>query len=238
MKNRWWLGVLFATLGVGVWFAARNHLSLGALIEQERWLRGAIEEGPWSSFLIGFLIYTLVSLFPGTSGKSVIAGWFYGFWAALAMVAVALTIAAVLGFLLARYLLQRYIRERFSKALAELDKRLENDGVYYLLTVRMLHVPYTLVNYLSGASGVRLKTFAWTTGVGLIPSTMIFVGVGAGLPTLQELADHGALSLIGLPLILALLLMGVAPWVFRWLFREFGPGEPESVTSPNSKELA
>lgn len=208
--------------GILVWYLAKDYLSLERIMTAERQLRGFIDAYPLRAFAIGFAAYVVVSVFPGTSGKSVVAGWLFGFWPALLMVTVALTVAGVIGFSVARYLLRDSLRDRFHVRLASFDRAVQRDGVFYLLTVRLLHVPFTLVNYASGVTDVRLWTFAWTTLLGLVPSTMIFVGFGAGLPSLGELRDEGAMSLLSPVLVAALLAMGLIPWTVRWAARKAG----------------
>ena len=83
--------------GIVAWYLTREYLSLERLIEAERELRRFIETDPWQAFTLGFAAYVVVSVVPGTSGKSVVIGWFFGFWQALVMVTVALTIAGVFG---------------------------------------------------------------------------------------------------------------------------------------------
>lgn len=224
MSRRSILAAVLLVVAAFAWYFTSERLSLERVIEGERQVRGFIDSYPWRAFAIGFVAYVVISVFPGTSGKSVVVGWFYGFWQALLMVTVALTIAGVFGFLVARYLLRGTLRDRFRVPLERFDRAVQREGVFYLLTVRLLHVPFTLVNYASGVSAVRLRTFAWTTLLGLVPSTMIFVGLGAGLPSLNELRDAGAMSLVS-PLVgIALLGMGVIPWLVRWAVRKLGIG--------------
>lgn len=222
MSRRPIVATVVLLVGVVIWFLSREYLSLERLIEAERQLRRFIEIHPWRAFAFGFGAYVVVSVFPGTSGKSVVVGWFFGFWQALLMVTVALTIAGVCGFSVARYLLRRALRDRFRLPLERFDRALQREGVFYLLTVRLLHVPFTLVNYASGVSEVRLWTFTWTTLLGLVPSTMVFVGLGASLPSLNELRDEGVTSLVSPAVIAALVAMGMIPWLVRWAARKLG----------------
>ena len=223
-------GVLLVACGL-VWYVIRSQLSLDRLIEQDRQLRDFIELHPWRAFVIAFAVYVVVSVFPGTSGKSVMAGWFFGFGASLLMVTIALTIAGVFGFSVARYLVGDVLRDRFRVQLERFDRAVQREGVFYLLTARLLHVPFTLVNYASGVGSVRPWTFAWTTLVGLVPSTMVFVGLGAGLPALEELRDQGARSLVSPAVVFALLAMGAVPWLVRWAVRKLGIGVAERTGS-------
>lgn len=228
------VGLLAIAAGITIWWLAREHLALEKIVAQERALRSSIDAQPWAAWAVGFVVYVLVSLFPGTSGKSVICGWLYGFWASLTMITVALTLAALAGFLLSRYVLQDTIRNRFPRRLRRLDRALEREGAFYMLTLRMLHVPYTFVNYAAGASTLRTSTFAWTTMIGLIPSTMIFAGLGASLPTLEQLMEQGVSQLISPPLIAALILMGLVPWALRWVIRRWR-GDSDELQPEGSK---
>lgn len=203
------------------WYV-NTHVSLDELAEQENQIRTAIAANPWRSFVIGFLIYTVVALVPGTGGKAIIYGWLFGFWQAMTIVTVGLTISAMAIFFLSRYLIQESIERRYTDFLARMNKHLEKEGAFYLVTLRLLHVPYSIVNPVSGASRVQTWTFFWTTVVGLLPANAIWVYVGIRLPTLRELASSGPGSFIDLPLIGALAAIGILPLLIRWLVSRFG----------------
>ena len=209
------------TSGSFVWILAREHLTLEKIVASERMLRQEIEQHTLRSWAIAFVLYTLVSLVPGTSGKSIVLGWLFGLWAGTALVTVTLVIAASIEFLVCRYVLGDWIRTRFAMRMRSLDRHIHQDGAFYMLTLRMLHVPYTLVNATAGASGMKLWTFACTTWVGLIPGSLIFVGLGSTLPTLDELLEQGVDGIVRPELFAALLLTGVVPWGIRALYRRF-----------------
>jgi uncharacterized membrane protein YdjX (TVP38/TMEM64 family) len=203
------------------WYLHEN-VSLEELAHQESRLREAIATNPWRSFAIGFCVYTVIALVPGTGGKAIVYGWVFGFWQAVAIVTAGLAIAATVIFLLSRYLVRESIERRFHDVLTLVNRNLEKDDAFYLVTLRMIHAPYSVVNPVIGASRVRTWTFLWTTVVGLLPPNVLWVYVGIHLPSLRELADHGVDSLIDLPLISALVLCGTFPFLVRWLINRFG----------------
>ena len=211
-----------------IYVFARSRLDLERMVQLEQQLRASIQDQPWTAWAIGFVIYTLISIFPGTSGKSIICGWLFGFWQSLVMVTVSLTVAGLIGFGISRYLLRDTVKRWIGSNIKALDRHLESDGAFYMLTLRMLHVPFTLVNYAAGATRLPASTFAWTTCLGLVPSTAIFVGLGNGLPTLERLADEGAKGLLSWPLAIALVLMGIVPWALRFLIRRLRPDQPDA----------
>lgn len=231
-RNRFKLLVLTIAAVVLValaWYLER-YASLDDLADRENQFRAAIATNPWRSFVIGFVIYTVVSLVPGTGGKAIIYGWLFGFWQALTIVTVGLTIAAMAIFYLSRYLIQESIERRYTTFLSVMNKHLDKEGAFYLITLRLLHAPYSIVNPVSGASRVQTWTFFWTTVVGLLPANAIWVYVGVRLPTLHELASNGSNSFIDLPLIGALVAIGILPFLIRWLVSQFGgPDTTEEI---------
>ena len=219
------LAVVVAALGVLAWWM-RNHVSLDELIAHEIRLRERITHQPGRSFLAGLGIYAVVSLVPGTSGKSIIFGWLFGFWQALVLVILGLTAAALTTFSLSRYVFRDRIERRYGSFLTLLNKHLDKEGAFYLLTLRMAHAPYSIINLGSGASRVGWWTFCWTTMVGLLPGTAVFVYAGISLPSLRELASQGPGSLVDPRLVGAMALSATLPFLFRWCVSHFGmPGD-------------
>ncbi|MCA9133309.1 MAG: VTT domain-containing protein [Planctomycetales bacterium] len=194
------------------------------IVTHEQQLRQRVALSPLPTWCVGVALYTLLSLIPGTAGKSVIAGWLFGFWAAVAMVEIGLTTAAILTFLLGRYAAGKWGPRRGSLRLRMLGRRFARDGAFYLLLLRLTHAPYTLVNYGAGASRVPLATFWWTTHLGILPGTAVFAFVGTRIPTLRLLAEQGVWSLVDIPLALALVATALLPLLVRLLLRSKAVG--------------
>ena len=203
------------------WYV-NNHVSLEDLAIQEDRFRAAIALHPWRSFVIGFGVYAGLSLIPGTGGKAIVFAWLFGYWQAMIIVMVGLTSAAMVIFFLSRYLLREYIERRYTSFLSLMNTHIEREGAFYLLTLRMAHAPFSIINPVSGASRVRIWTFFWTTMVGLLPGTAVWAYVGIRLPSLSDLANSGPGSLLDPPLIAALVASATLPLLFRWLVSRFG----------------
>ena len=45
-------------------------------------------------------------------------------------------------------------------------------------------IAFNLINYAAGLSRVRWRTFAWTTGLGILPPTVLMVAFGDALERL------------------------------------------------------
>ena len=131
------------------------------------------------------------------------AGYVYGFWPGLALVMAGwlanALIAYWIGLHAARPLLYRFIsRERFDR----LEQMAEAGGATLLLGIRLVPViPFSLFSIAAGAARADLFTFIWTTLIGYLPLTAIFVYLGSRLETLSPTDPVlwlGAAVLIGL----------------------------------------
>ena len=211
--------------------AASQSADLGWLVAREQSLRQSIAAHPLRSWLLGLAIYSVLSLVPGSAGKSVIYGWFFGWLPAVLIVNLSLTFAAVATFLASRFVLRDMIRSRYGHFLERLDNHLRRDTASYLLMLRLAHVPFTVVNYtLGAATNTPLGTFWWTTQLGLLPSTMIFVFAGTRLPTLASVASGGVWAVLDPWLMAALAVTAVAPLGWRLAARH-GRAKKGSATA-------
>jgi len=105
------VGLLIVFLAL-VLFAFREYLTLDKLVAHEEQLRQMVANNPLVAVFVGFVLYVLLSLIPGTAGKSVVYGWLFGFWWAIIQVNVGLTIAALATFYFSRYLFRDCIASR------------------------------------------------------------------------------------------------------------------------------
>ena len=92
-------------------------------------------------------------------------------------------LGALVAFALARRagrpLVERFVERRH---LERLDRRIAAGSVPVLLLVRLLPVvSFNLVNYGVGLTRVPLWTFLWTTGLGILPPTVVMVVMGDNL---------------------------------------------------------
>ncbi len=213
--------LLFGSLVAAASLVMRYDVSLDAFVEQEVRLRSFVADDPVTTFVVSFLLFVALSLIPGTTGKSIIYGWLFGMLAGLILVTFGLAVAAVIALLVVRCLFRDAVHSRFGSLVETVDNALERDGASYLVMLRLLHAPYTLVNYLSGATTVPVKTFWWATIVGMLPTNIAFVFAGSQLPSLQQVVEGGPWSVIDLPLLAALSASVLIPVAIRWFAGRF-----------------
>jgi uncharacterized membrane protein YdjX (TVP38/TMEM64 family) len=121
---------------------------------------------------------------------TVAAGVLYGPLLGLLLAALAANLSALVAYGLGRALGEEIAGRSPSQGWrADLLERLRSRTFETVLTLRFLFVPYDAVNYLAGATRLRVTPFLVATAVGSLPGTVTFVLFGAGLGDPSELAS-------------------------------------------------
>ena len=144
------------------------------------------------SVLAYVVIYILVTGFslPGATVLTLAGGFLYKALLTAVYVNVAATIGATLAFIFARYIAGQWLQEKYAEKLAKFNKEFENNGARYLLTMRFIPIfPFFLINVFAGLTRVPMRTFFWTTSVGIFPGTLIYAYAGQQLRTIKDAGD-------------------------------------------------
>lgn len=135
------------------------------------------------------------------------AGLAFGPWLGTVYAAIGGTIAAVLGFLVARSLGREFIQARLPARLRELQDSEWGVGLIFFLNLVPI-VPMTAVNYGAGLSRVSLRHYTLAVIGGLTPRAFAYSFFG------DSLLDVGSPQFLTAIAILALLV--IAPALIRW----------------------
>jgi uncharacterized membrane protein YdjX (TVP38/TMEM64 family) len=168
-------------------------------------LRAELRGGAGALVVLGLALVHAVVWYP-TEILDAAAGFVFGFWVATPLVLAGWVLNGLvsywIGRLAARPVLYRFIgRERF----LGYERLVERGGVTLLLAMRLIPiVPFSLFSYAAGAARVPVLTFTWTTAVGFIPITALFVYLGSEL---EELSATDPVLWIGAVMLIALLLL-------------------------------
>jgi uncharacterized membrane protein YdjX (TVP38/TMEM64 family) len=140
-------------------------------------------------FVLLYIVVTGLSI-PGAVVLTLGGGFLFGTTLATLYVNLGATSGAVLAFLVARYLLGQQLQHTYQQQLNRFNREMETAGSHYLLFLRLVPIfPFFLINFLSGLTRVPLKTFAWTTSLGIIPGTVVFAYAGRQLGSINSPAD-------------------------------------------------
>jgi uncharacterized membrane protein YdjX (TVP38/TMEM64 family) len=167
-------------------------------------IRGAASNAGWWGALIFVVAYGLITLTPiPASVVSIAAGLTWGLGVGVLLVYAGALIGAGLAFVIGRALGREAV-ERFTGArVARVDNMLRRRGLAALIIVRLVPVlPFMVINYTAGLTGVRRRDYAIGTMVGILPGTIAYVAVGAygttlGWPFYLAVGGLAALTIVG-----------------------------------------
>ena len=220
----WRLAVLLALLAaVPLFYLSGLHrlLSWEHVRGHVVHLRQRADADPLPAFVLFFLAYvacTSLSL-PSSFVLSLLAGAMFGFVAGTVLVSVASTAGACLAFLLSRYVLRDSVQRRFGPRLEAINRGVERDGAWYLLSLRLTPVvPYFLINFAMGLTPMPLGVYALVTWLGMLPVGMVIVNAGQALHGIRAPSD-----VLTPPVLASLALLALAPLLTRWLMKRWLP---------------
>ena len=191
--KRWAPLVIVVSVGVAIISTGTHkYLSLEALADNRTAMRRIVSEH-YLLALVGYaLIYALaVALsLPGglilTLTGGLLFGWMIGGSAAIA----GATIGATIVFIVAKSAFGEALAVKAGPRLEGLRDGFRQDALNYLLFLRLVPAfPFWLVNLAPALLGVPLGTYILGTAIGIIPGTLAFASVGAGLDSIIATAQ-------------------------------------------------
>lgn len=208
LKRLWPLLLIAAAIAALFLTGANEYLSLDALRVNEAVLRQAVAD----NFLLGLAIFVAVYIavvttyIPGASILTLTGGFLFGTWIGAGATVAGATIGALGAYALIRTAIGEPLRRR-AEASGGLLKRLIDgfggNAFSYVLSLRLVPAaPFWLVNAAAGVGSAPVRPYALATLLGIIPGTVIYSGIGAGLGELFRLGETPNLSIIFEPQIL------------------------------------
>jgi pyruvate/2-oxoglutarate dehydrogenase complex dihydrolipoamide dehydrogenase (E3) component/uncharacterized membrane protein YdjX (TVP38/TMEM64 family) len=211
-----WLAVAVAAVAAVLLyqtFDLGRLLTLEALKASRDTLVAAYQQRPLVTAAAYFAIYVAAAAlsFPGATILTLAAGAMFGLGVGLLIVSFASSLGALLAFLAARYLLRDAVQSRFSRQLAPINEGMQRDGVFYLLTLRLVPVfPFFIVNLLAGLTPIGAGRFYIVSQIGMLAGTLVYVNAGTQLATIQRTAD-----VLSPGLLASFVLLGVFPLIAK-----------------------
>ncbi len=212
-------------------FDLHRYLTLETFKAHQREMREAFNAHP---VLVGaaFVAIKVTALSLSLPGAvltlSLAAGAVFGpFWGTI-LCLFAVTLGDSISFLIARYVLRDWVERRFRRYMGAIDRGIDRDGAFYLLSLRLLAVvPFFVVNLTMGLTRMPLRIFAPVSFLGLVPATTLYVNAGTQLGQIRRASD-----IYSPELILSFVALGALPLAARFVLQRFQPGReaPKSST--------
>jgi pyruvate/2-oxoglutarate dehydrogenase complex dihydrolipoamide dehydrogenase (E3) component/uncharacterized membrane protein YdjX (TVP38/TMEM64 family) len=209
--------LLAAAIGAFFLFDLGQYLTLESVKARQAQLAGLLEREPLlliGGFFLFYVAVTALSL-PGAAVLTLAAGAIFGLLLGTVIVSFASAIGASLAFLSSRYLLRDWVQARFGDRIGAIDRGIEKDGGFYLLTLRLIPAfPFFLINLAMGLTRMRLPTFYGVSQIGMLPGTIVFVNAGTQLASVESTSDILSPALIG-----SFVLLGLFPLLAKLVLR-------------------
>lgn len=108
------------------------------------------------------------------------AGVLFGPWIGILIALTATAVAAAISLTVVRYLLADWVRPRLTHPLVgKIDDRLRARGWAAVVSLRLIAgVPFSIMNYASALTSIRLTTFTTATFLGSAPGSIVTVFFG------------------------------------------------------------
>jgi uncharacterized membrane protein YdjX (TVP38/TMEM64 family) len=169
--------LLVALLVAGV--VAALVVDLPDVATVRSWIDGAGGAG-WAALVLTVALVLLAPI--PRSAVSVLAGMTAGFGAGLAVALSGAMLGALAAFGISRALGRSAVARLAGPRLARMDGLLVERGFLAVLAARLAPVvPFVPFSYAAGLTAVGVGPYLSATAVGLVPSTVVQVGIGASV---------------------------------------------------------
>jgi uncharacterized membrane protein YdjX (TVP38/TMEM64 family) len=209
--------LLVAAVLLLVWWNA--DVSLQDMLAAQRELAMHFMEHPTLVTLIYFGVFVLITALclPGAGVLMLVGGGCMGFGLCMVVSTAASALGALLTMLFARHYFRSSVENRFANKLNDINKGIEKNEVAYLLSLRLAPIiPFVAFNLLAGLTRVKPWTFLWTSFIGMLPGTMLYVNAGNELAKVNKLEE-----LISLEVLISLAALALVPFLIQWGTRQF-----------------
>ncbi|SFL43384.1 TVP38/TMEM64 family protein [Geodermatophilus ruber] len=181
-RARWRLAALGGVLVLAVVLALTVDRPTVSLLRDRL---DAAGPGGWLALVLGVALASLTPV-PRTA-VALLLGAAVGFTAGLTVAVAGGLLGGLVGFGLSRALGREAVARLAGPVisrrplLARADRLLRDRGFLAVLTARITPLPFVAVTYAAGLTGVRLAPYALGTAVGVVPGSVLHVGVGAAV---------------------------------------------------------
>ncbi|MGB6231467.1 MAG: VTT domain-containing protein [Litorimonas sp.] len=216
-------GVIAAALGLFFALGGPDYVSLESLRENRETLAALVADNFWLVW-IGFvaLYATLVGIsFPGAGFLSIFGGFLFGTVTGALGIVIGATVGATAIFLAARYAFGDALAAKAGPYMKKFEAGLKENELSYLFILRLIPAfPFFIVNIVPALFDVRLRNYVLSTFFGIIPGSLVYASVGAGVGAIFDAG--GEVQLSGLMLqpavigpILGLIALSLLPILYK-----------------------
>jgi uncharacterized membrane protein YdjX (TVP38/TMEM64 family) len=202
IQRAWPLLLIAAAIAILFATGWNRYLSLDALRANEATLRAFVADNLWLALglFVGAYFLIVCSYIPGASIMTLAGGFLFGTAVGAAATVTGATLGAVGAWWLIRTSLGEPLRQKAETSGGLLKRLIEGfhgNAFSYVLSLRLIPVaPFWLVNAAAGLGSAPLRPYTLATFLGIIPATVIYCSIGAGLGELFRRGEAPNLKII------------------------------------------
>ncbi len=191
-------------------FFGFDYLSVEAISRFQSKLEGGAIVYAVFLFVFFYIVYAVASL-PGLLLFDVVSGMLFGQIWGFVIAWLSALVGAVIVFLSVGYTVSGLLYIENQVLMKRVKEGFKKHSVNYLLFLRVVPcMPFGLVNIMLGFLKVDLKSFIWTTLLGILPLSFFYTHAGAGIShIINEKESITIYSLLNNYIILSLVGLGL-----------------------------
>lgn len=121
----------------------------------------------------------------------------YGGWTGALLAGLGAVVSAVVTFLIGRHLGAGVVRRFIGPRINRIRRGLADQGILTVATMRMVPAaPFTFINLVAGAAGLRLTDFVIGTAIGLLPGLVVLSALGHQIVEVISQPSLGRVALL------------------------------------------
>lgn len=224
--KKWIVGTILLSIAMVIifyWSEMVHYFSLEELKNHRLFLQQFVQAHSIKAVVIFMGVYTAATAcaLPITFILSLAGGFLFGGLAGGLYAVISATAGATISFLVVRSLARQSTVERYARQHMMFNNLIQRYGVYALLIIRLIPLfPFFLINIIAPFLKIPLKTFVWTTGVGILPASMVYAFAGKQLLMVDSVKDLFTWNIVLLFAAFAALVL--SPLLFKNIYNHMG----------------
>ena len=229
----WPLYIIVGGLALAISQGWHSYLSPTSLGENAVYLNTLVQENFLLVLLafIGIYIAATTFMVPA-SALTIGSGFLFGLGIGVPATLVGATIGACILFMAAKSSIGEALKSIAGPFVGKMEAGFNESPFSYLFTLRLIPIfPFAVVNIAPAILGAKFRDFFITTAIGMIPGTLAYCWIGAGLRgTLLDAAATGETVDVGailgaaaknmFPAFLALAAVALIPAIYKKFFKK------------------
>jgi len=229
----WPIYIILAGLGLAISQGWHTYLSPTSLAENAVYLNTLVQENFILVLLAFIVIYILATTFMVPASALTIGGGFlFGLGVGAPATVVGATIGACILFTAAKTSVGEALKSIAGPFVGKMEAGFNESPLSYLFTLRLIPIfPFAVVNIAPAILGAKFRDYFISTLFGIIPGTLAYTWIGAGLRgTLLDAAQAGETvdvnALVGaaaknlIPAFFALAVVALIPAIYKKFFKK------------------